>query len=262
MLKLTLQSRLPLNSGNHIPLLGLGVWQIPQGKETEQAVRWALDAGYRHFDTAKLYGNEDSVGGAIRASNIPRGDIFVTTKLWPTDAFDVDAAYESSAKKLGLDYIDLYLVHWPIPLLGGHTWKKLESLYEQKLVRSIGVSNYTQTQLEELLSGCNTPPAVNQIEFNPFTYEKELLAYCQKKGVVVEAYSPLTRGMHLDNDAISKIAMQHKKTAAQIMLRWALQKGTVIIPKSSNKERIAENADVFDFELAADDMRRLDSVSR
>ncbi len=261
MLQLTLHSKLVLNTGNVIPVLGLGVWQIPQGFKTEQAVTWALEAGYRHFDTAKLYLNEASMGKAIRESKIPREEIFVTTKLWTTDAFNVDIAFETSAKKIGLEYIDLYLIHWPIPLLSSHTWKKLESLLEQKLVRSIGVCNYTLTQLDELLKDCNTPPAVNQIEFNPFNYEKELLDYCQQKGIVVEAYSPLTRGIHLDNENITKIAMQHKKTPAQIMLRWALQKGVVVIPKSSNKDRIIENADVFDFELPLDEMRRIDAVS-
>lgn len=258
---ITRQTRIKLNNGSEIPLLGLGVWQMAKGQETEQAVDWALKSGYRHIDTAKLYRNEESVGKAVKDSAIPREEIFITTKLWPTDAFDVDSAFETSLQKLGLEYIDLYLVHWPVPLLGSRTWKRLEALYDQKLARAIGVSNYSQSQLQELLRDANVPPVVNQIEFNPFAYEKDLLVYCQSNDIAVEAYSPLTRGVRLDDDTMGKIAMQHTKTPAQVMLRWALQKNVIIIPKSSNKDRIQENADVFDFELSEEEIRRIDSLS-
>ena len=259
---LTHNTRLPLSSGASIPILGLGVWQIAPGEDTERAVAWALKAGYRHIDTATLYANEESVGKAIRESGIPREEIFVTTKLWPTDAFMVDEAFERSLKKLGLDYVDLYLVHWPIPLLGERTWKHMEGLYRQRLSHTIGVSNYSRSQLENLLRHASVPPAVNQIECNPFSYEKDLLDFCQANSIVVEAYSPLTRGLHLDDETIAKVAMQYRKSPAQVLLRWALQKGTVVIPKSSKKERIEENAEIFDFELNDEDMRRLDSLSR
>ena len=259
---MTLNSQLPLNNGGVIPVLGLGVWQIPPGDETYKAVSLALEAGYRHIDTARLYSNEESVGAAIKESTVPRDEVFVTTKLWPTDAFDVERAFDTSLKKLGLEYVDLYLIHWPIPLLGRRTWKSMEGLVEKKSLRAIGVSNYSLSQLQELLATCDIPPAVNQIEFNPFSYENDLLDFCMQKGIVVEAYSPLTRGMHLDDATINKIAMHHKRTPAQVMLRWALQKGTVVIPKSSNQDRIVENADIFTFDLTEDDMRRIDSITR
>ena len=257
---ITRQTKTKLNNGVEIPVLGLGVWQMAKGAETEQAVDWALKAGYRHIDTAKLYRNEESVGKAVLESSIPRKEVFITTKLWATDAFDVDSAFETSLQKLGTPYIDLYLIHWPVPLLGSRTWKRLEALYDQKLVRAIGVSNYSIPQIEELLRDAHTPPVINQIEFNPFAFEKDLVAFCQSKDIAIEAYSPLTRGVHLDDETIAKIAMQHSKSPAQVMLRWALQKNVIIIPKSSNKERIKENADIFDFELADDEMRRVDSL--
>lgn len=249
-------------SGAHIPVLGLGVWQIPQGTHTESAVHWALQAGYRHIDTAKLYGNEESVGKAIRESAVPREDVFVTTKLWPTDAFAVEEAFETSLKKLGLEYIDLYLIHWPIPLFGRRIWRQLEKFQEQGLARSIGVSNFSLSQLQDVLAGASIPPSVHQMEYNPFSYEQEVVDFCHKEYIVVEAYSPLTRGLHLDNSTLEKLAQQYKKSPAQMLLRWALQKGTVVIPKSAQKEHIEENAAVFDFEITAQDMERLDWLSR
>ncbi|MDQ5955639.1 MAG: hypothetical protein QG621_642 [Patescibacteria group bacterium] len=252
---------LPLHGGHTIPTLGLGVWQMTQSEETEQAIMYALSVGYRHIDTAKLYGNEESVGKAIQQSTIPREEIFVTTKLWPTDAFSAETALQDSLKRLGLAYVDLYLIHWPIPLFGDRVWKQMETLAQQGLARNIGVSNYSRTQMEELLEQATIPPAVHQIECNPFTYDRKLIEFCQQHNIVVEAYSPLTRGLHLDDATIVKLAMHYAKTPAQIMLRWALQKGTVVIPKSSNKARITENADIFSFSISADDMRRLDALS-
>jgi diketogulonate reductase-like aldo/keto reductase len=201
-MNLTLDARKKLNNGSEIPILGLGVWQMAQGVETESAVTWALTSGYRHIDTATLYRNEESVGEAIKRSGIPREEVFLATKLWPTDAFDVEAAFEASMQKLDLGYIDLYLIHWPVPLLGGRTWKKMEELYDQKLARAIGVSNYSISQIEELLRGANTPPTINQIEMNPFAYERDLIEFCEKNDIAVEAYSPLTRGVRLDDETV------------------------------------------------------------
>lgn len=255
-----IDSRIQLTQGTDIPVLGLGVWQM-DAEETERSVASALAAGYRLVDTATLYKNEESVGKAVRESNIAREAIFVTTKLWPTDALDARAAFEASLRRLGLSYVDLYLIHWPVPFLSSRIWKQLEALYDEKLVRAIGVSNYSISQLEEILRDASVPPAVHQIELNPFSYDKQMLAFCQAHDMVVEAYSPLTRGLHLDDPTIGKVAMQHSKTPAQIMLRWALQKGAVVIPKSSNTERIEENADIFNFELSDADMRRLDTLA-
>lgn len=261
MQELTLSSRLPLTS-NSIPVLGLGVWQMKPGEQTEQAIAYALSVGYRHIDTAKLYENEESVGKAIRESNIPREELFVTTKLWPTDAFDAQAALEASLKRLSLAYVDLYLIHWPVPLFGDRVWRQMEALKEMGLAHDIGVSNYSLSHMEDVLTQANIPPAVNQIECNPFSYDKKLIDFCQKNGVIIEAYSPLTRGLHLDHATVVTLAVQYGKSPAQILLRWALQKGAVVIPKSSNPARIAENADIFSFSIDADGMRRLDALAR
>ena len=249
-----------LNNGVVMPTLGLGVYQMKEGEETEQAVHWALEAGYRLIDTAKLYNNETSVGRAVRASGIAREEIFVTTKLWPTDFLDPLAAFERSFKKLDLGYIDLYLIHSPIPYVPANVWKTFEKLYAEKRVRAIGVSNYSIKQLEKLLSTRSVPPAVNQVEFNPFSYKKDLLEFCSAKGIVLEAYSPLMRGKDLYNPTIKKVADAHQKSPAQILIRWALQHGTVVIPKSSQKERIKENASVFDFEIGSEEMAMLDTL--
>ena len=248
---------LTLNNGIIIPTLGLGVYQMQEGQETEQAVRWALEAGYRLIDTAKLYANEVSVGKAIRASSIPREEIFVTTKLWPTDFLNPQAAFERSFKKLDLGYIDLYLIHFPIPYMSANVWKTFEKLYAEKRVRAIGVSNYGIPQLEKLLSTCSVPPAVNQVKFNPFAYKKELLDFCKSKDIILEAYSPLTQGKKLGHQVIKKIADKHHKSPAQVLIRWALQQGTVAIPKSSHKNRLEENLQVFDFELNSEEMASL-----
>jgi len=256
-----------LNNGVVMPALGLGVWGMREGEETERAVSWALEAGYRLIDTAKLYGNEASVGKAVRASRIPREEIFVTTKLWPTDFTHVEAAFERSFKKLDLGYIDLYLIHFPLAFVPGFgavrskIWQMFEKFYAQKRVRAIGVSNYGIRQLEEVMTRGTIPPAVNQIKFNPFVYKRDLLEFCRSKNIAVEAYSPLTRGHRLGHRAIQKLAAAHGRSPAQILIRWALQHGTIVIPKSSNKERIAANAHVFDFELTQEEMTSLDGLS-
>jgi diketogulonate reductase-like aldo/keto reductase len=256
----SINTTVTLNNGIEMPILGLGTWKMSDGDEVERAVSYALEAGYRLIDTAKLYGNEAGVGRAIRASGIAREEIFVTTKLWPTDFFNPEAGFEASLKRLDLDYVDLYLIHWPIPLMPQSVWQKLEKIYEQKLVRAIGVSNYGIDDLEKLLSYAKITPAVNQIKFSPFDFEKEILNFCNSKHIVVEAYSPLTRGSHLNDRTIQTLAKKYGKTAAQIMIRWCIEHGTVVIPKSSHPDRIKENADVFDFELAAEDMQTLDRL--
>ncbi len=244
-----------------MPVLGLGVWQMAAGRETEQAVEWALDAGYRHIDTASLYRNEQSVGAALRTSGLPREQVFVTTKLMPVYPSAV-RELAKSLRRLSLDYIDLYLIHWPTPLIHRRYWRQLESLQEQGLAREIGVSNYSLDQLRSLVGGGAKTPAVNQVQFSPFHFRRRLLDYCLGHGIVFEAYSPLERGAGLRDPQITDLAARLDRTPAQIMLRWALQHQAVVIPKSIRQDRIRSNAQVFDFELSDDDMRRLDALDR
>ena len=249
-----------LPAGAKLPVLGLGVWQMAAGAETERAVTWALEAGYRHVDTASMYRNEKSVGDAIRRSGLPREEVFVTTKLMPTHP---SAAPElaRSLERLGLDYVDLYLIHWPVPLLRTRYWRQLESLQQQGLTREIGVSNYSRAQIEALRRKGLETPAVNQVHFSPLHYRPRLLEYCEHHGIVVEAYSPLERGRGLEHPTIRAVAERVGRTPAQVMIRWAIQRNTVVIPKSSREERIRANAQVFDFELPVADMRLLDGLS-
>ena len=262
-MELTIETKLKLNDGNLIPQLGLGVWQISPGK-TSDAVLAALEAGYRHIDTASAYGNEESVGTAIRMSGIPRESIFVTTKLWNSDHGNPERALDTSLRKLKMNYIDLYLIHFPVRQRR-QSWRALEALQRKGKTRSIGVSNFTIAHLRELLAESETVPAVNQVEFHPYLYQQDLLAFCQAKGIVIEAYSPLTHGERLKDPRLVAIAKKYSssktKSTAQILIRWALQHGLVVIPKSSNRRRILENADVFDFEISEDDMRLLDSFN-
>jgi methylglyoxal/glyoxal reductase len=256
------QSRIQLNNGGEIPLLGLGVFQAAAGDETQQAVRWALEAGYRHIDTARIYANEADVGEAIGQSGIPRDQIFITTKLWNSEHGHKHAfhACSSSLTRLGVDYLDLFLIHWPVQGLRTETWKALEQLREEGKCRAIGVSNYMIHHLEELLSKSSVVPAVNQIEVSPFNYKPDLIRFCQDKGIVVEAYSPLTKGQRLGHPAIVAAAKKYGRTPAQILIRWALQHDLVVLPKSTKKERIIENAAVFDFSIAPEDMQILDGL--
>ncbi len=252
-----------LNNGLVMPQIGLGVWEAKAGEEVEQAISQALKAGYRLIDTAKAYGNEESVGKAIRESGIPREEIFLTTKLWNADhGFDnAKKAYKASLERLGLDYVDLYLIHWPVPAQAKYveTWLALEELYEEGLVRAIGVSNFKPTHLEALTAGgAEVVPAVNQIELHPHMQQIETRGYCAKNDIQVESYSPLKRGGDvLEDTTINELAEHYGKTPAQIVLRWHIQEGMVVIPKSVTPERIESNIDVFDFALNDDDMDRI-----
>lgn len=259
---LTLQSRVALNDGAKMPVLGLGVWQASPGKETRKAVATALEVGYRLIDTAKLYGNERDVAVAVRESGVPRDEIFVTTKLWNDDQGYESTlrSFERSRRELGLDVVDLYLIHWPVPGKRDESWKALVHLKEQGIARSVGVSNYTIRHLEELLSWSPRPPSVNQVEFHPFLFQKDLLEFCSGRKIQLEAYSPLARGRRLNHPTIAEIAAKYGRTPAQVMIRWSLQHGLVVIPKSSRPERIRENAAVFDFEIRREDMDRLDAL--
>jgi diketogulonate reductase-like aldo/keto reductase len=264
MRRLRIDTKIKLNNGVEMPVLGLGTYQSRGGKETQEAVLCALEAGYRHIDTAAMYGNEEDVGEAVRRSGIPREEIFVTTKLWNTDHGyqKALAAFEESQNKLGLAYVDLYLIHWPVEDLRKDSWKALERLLEEGKCRAIGVSNYMIHHLEEVLGNSSTVPAVNQVEFSPYLYQKELVEFCGKHGIQFEAYSPLTKSHKLNDPQLADIASKYSKTPAQILIRWALQKDVVVIPKSSRRERIKENADVFDFTISAEDMDILDSFNQ
>jgi len=263
MAKLNIQSTVKLNNDVRMPILGLGVYQSPPGRVTRDAVNFALRVGYRHVDTARIYGNEADVGEAVRESGVPRGDLFVTTKLWNSDqGYDSTLrACESSLKRLGLDYLDLYLVHFPVPDVRKESWRAMETLLEKGRCRAIGVSNFTIRHLEELIEERHVIPSVNQVEFHPFLYQKELLKYCQNRGIQVEAYSPLARGERLKHPRIISLATKYSKTPAQLMIRWGIQHGLVVIPKSTTEERIRENSQVFDFDISDDDMRSLDSLN-
>jgi diketogulonate reductase-like aldo/keto reductase len=249
-----------LADGNSIPLLGLGVWQIPNGPECVNAVRWALELGYRHIDTAQAYGNEESVGRALSESGISRDEVFVTTKFNPGHS-DPVAEAESSLRRLAVEYVDLYIVHSP---KGGPTWawRGMESARELGYARSIGVSNFDVADLGELFATAHIPPTVNQVQFSPYEYRKALLDECLRNGVVLEAYSPLGTGRHLASETVTRIAQRLGRTSAQVLIRWCIQREIPVIPKSAHRERIAENGEVFDFELTSEDLARLDALDR
>jgi diketogulonate reductase-like aldo/keto reductase len=249
-----------LADGRRMPALGLGVWQIKDGRAVEDAVRWALEAGIRHIDTAMIYRNERGVGAAIRSSGIPREDLWITTKLFPAEALWVDRACHASLRRLGLDYVDLYLVHFPPPGVLHRTWRQMESLARRGLARSIGVSNYGVGSLVETIERAEVAPVVNQIQLSPFHHPTDLVQWCQGLDVTVEAYSPLARGKRLDDAVVTTIATAHARTTAQVLIRWSLQHGFVVIPKSEQRERIEGNAKVFDFELSDEEMRQLDAL--
>lgn len=250
---------LTLNNGITMPQFGLGVWQAKNGAEVEHAVTTAIDHGYRLIDTAAAYGNEESVGKVVRESNVDRSELFVTTKLW-NDSHDYDKAlraFDASMERLGLEYLDLYLIHWPMPAVGKFTdaWRALERLYEEKRIRAIGVSNFKTHHLDTLLQNANVVPAVNQIELHPRLQQFQVRECCERHDIKVESWSPIMRGGELlDNPDLQKLATKHRKTTAQVVLRWHIQSGLIVIPKSVHPGRIAENIDIFDFELDDEDM--------
>lgn len=259
---LSLKSTIKLNNGVSMPLFGLGVYQMRPGKETYQAVKTALETDYRLIDTASFYRNEEDVGRAVLKSGIPRSEIFITTKLW-NDEQGYDSAlraFDASLKRLGLGYIDLYLIHFPVPNLREESWRALEKILESGRVRAIGVSNYMEYHLKELLSQSTVIPAVNQVEFSPFLNQQALLAFCRKNRIQVEAYAPLTAGHRLYDKQITAIATAHGRTNAQVLLRWAIQQGLIVITKSTHAQRIAENARVFDFELTPEEISALNTL--
>jgi methylglyoxal/glyoxal reductase len=253
---------LTLNSGGTIPQIGLGVWQSPKGATTQHAVSAALRLGYGHIDTARIYGNEHDVGEGVRSSGVPRSEVFVTTKLWNDDQGYDSAlrAFDASLERLGLDYVDLYLLHWPVEGKRLDSWRALEHVFAEKRARAIGVSNFLVPHLKELLEHAKVVPSVNQIEVHPFLQHRETRAFCKEHGIVVEAYSPLTHAERINDPVITDLAKHAARTNAQVLLRWGIQHGMVVLPKSVNEARIAENAALFDFELDAGAMRRLDAL--
>lgn len=254
-----------LNSGQEIPAIGFGTWRLEEGEEATLATDTAIKAGYRLIDTAAIYGNERSVGEAISSCDVPRDQIFLTTKLWTSEQGyeSAHAAFDESLTRLGLDYVDLYLIHWPGPDIKARTesWRALTEIHKSGNAKNIGVSNFELSHLHDFMERFDNPPSVNQIQFNPFNFrqQKEVVEFCRKHNIAVEAYSPLGRG-RIDHPRISKIAEQHGKTNAQVMLRWAIQHNTIPIPKSATPERIRQNLDVFGFDLSNEQMSQLDSL--
>ncbi len=259
-----LAARCRLNNGISMPWLGLGVFQMGDDATTEACVRQAIGMGYRSIDTAALYGNERGVGQAVRNSGVPRKDLFVTTKVWNDDLREdrVEAAFEESLARLDLEYVDLYLIHWPVEGKFVSAWKVMEKIYRSGRAKAIGVSNFLIPQLEALLPAAEIVPTVNQIEFHPYLQSTSLQQYCRERNIRLTAWSPLMQGTLLEDPVIQKIAEKQGKTPAQIVLRWDLQSGVITIPKSSRVERMQENASIFDFELSANDMEALNALER
>lgn len=252
-----------LSNDVKMPWLGFGVYKVPEGEETENAVKMALEVGYRSIDTAAFYGNEADVGRALQHSGIPEEELFITTKVW-NDAQGYEptlASFERSREKLGVEVVDLYLIHWPVTGKFKDTWRALETLYQDGKVRAIGVCNFAIHHLEDLLAECHIPPMVNQVEFHPRLTQKDLNSFCHDHHIQMEAWGPLMRGRVLDHPTIVDIAKKHDKTPAQVILRWELQLGIVTIPKSVHQSRIEENADVFDFDLSAEDIANIDELN-
>lgn len=260
-----LKATVTLNDGTRMPWVGLGVWQIAGDTQTEKSVRTGIELGYRSIDTARIYGNERGVGQAIKRCGVPREELFITTKVWNDDvrAGRVEAACEKSLSLLGLDYLDLYLVHWPIAGKIVEAWKAMERLQRGGRVRTIGVSNHLRPHLDELLGAAEIAPAVNQIEFHPYLQSKPLVEFCEAKTIRAEAWSPLMQGGDVLKDAtLVEVAKRHGKSVAQIILRWDVQRGVVTIPKSTKPHRLAENAAIFDFQLTEKEMFAVDALDR
>ncbi|MFE8696173.1 aldo/keto reductase [Cytobacillus sp. FJAT-53684] len=263
-----LQSTTTLHNGVQMPWFGIGVFKVEEGPELVNAVKFAIKHGYRSIDTAAIYNNEESVGQAIREgiqeSGIAREDLFVTSKVWNADlGYEATiAAYETSLKKLGLEYLDLYLVHWPVEGKYKEAWRALETLYKAGKIRAIGVSNFQVHHLQELMKDAEIMPMINQVEYHPRLTQKEVQAYCQEHGIQLGAWSPLMQGQLLDHPALQEIAAKYNKSIAQIILRWDLQNGVVTIPKSTKEHRIVENANIFDFELTTEDMEQINALNQ
>lgn len=251
-----------LRSGALLPRIGLGVFRAARGEETRQAVHAALRLGYRHIDTARVYGNEADVAAALRDSGVPRGEVFLTTKLWNDDqGYDQTLrAFDAALSRMAVDYVDLFLLHWPVPGKRLQSWRALEKLQQEGRARAIGVSNFMVHHLEELLAHAKVLPDVNQIEVSPFLQQREVRAFCASSGIVVEAYSPLTKGVRLRHPAVLAVASAVQRTPAQVLLRWALSRELVVLPKSTRPERLAENAALLDFTLPPAELARLDAL--
>ncbi|MCK8524387.1 aldo/keto reductase [Aquimarina sp. D1M17] len=259
-----IQGAFQLHNGVAMPYLGLGVYLANNDQEVVDAIHWALDKGYRHIDTASIYKNEEGVGRAIKESSIPREDIFVVSKVWNADqGFESTLkAFEDSLNRLQLDYLDLYLIHWPVQGKYVDTWKALEKLYQEKKIRAIGVSNFMKHHLEDLMEHTTIVPMVNQMEFHPHLVQQDLVDFCGHHKIQYEAWSPMMQGKIFELSILDDFAEKYQKTVAQIVLRWNLQKGVITIPKSVKKERIDSNADLFDFELSQEDVRRIDALDK
>ncbi len=259
-----LQGTFELHNGVAMPYFGLGVYLAEDGQEVVNAVKWALDAGYRHIDTAAVYHNEEGVGRGIAESGLKREEVFLVSKVWNSDQGYESTlkAFDASLQRLGTDYLDLYLVHWPVDGKYKDTWRALEKLYAEKKVRAIGVSNFLQHHLEDLMVTAETVPMVNQMEFHPYLVQQELIDFCRKHKIQYEAWSPMMQGNIFKQKEFEALADKYGRSIAQVVLRWDLQKGVVTIPKSSKKERIIANSQVFDFELSQEDMDRLDAMDK
>ena len=259
-----LQETTTLHNGVKMPWFGLGVFKVKEGSEVVESVKAAIKNGYKSIDTAAVYKNEEGVGQAIKDADIPREELFITTKVWNSDQGYESTllAFETSMKKLGLEYLDLYLIHWPVAGKYKDTWKALEKLYKDGRVRAIGVSNFHVHHLKDLLTVAEIKPMVNQVEYHPHLTQPELLEFCNAEGIQMEAWSPLKQGELLSEPTIVEISEKYKKSPAQVILRWDLQNGVVTIPKSIKEHRIIENADIFDFELSTEDMNRLNSLNK
>lgn len=268
MMTQNVQSRTALHNSVQMPRLGLGVFKVEEGSELVDAIKFAIKQGYRSIDTAAAYNNETSVSSGIREAlsenGLSREDLFVTSKVWNADLGyeSTLAAYETSLNKLGLEYLDLYLIHWPVAGKYKEAWRALEKLYKDGRVKSIGVSNFQVHHLEDLLQDAEIKPMVNQVEFHPYLTQKELLSFTKKHSIQLEAWSPLMQGQLLDNPVLNEIADNHGKSIAQVILRWDLQHGVITIPKSTKEHRITENASIFDFELTDDEMDRIDALNQ
>ncbi len=263
-MKNKIDSEVELNNGVKMPWLGLGTWQAADGPEVESAVKYALETGYRHIDTAAVYANERGVGKAVKESGLPREEIFITSKVWNSDqGFESTLrAYEHSLRLLNTEYLDLYLIHWPVKGKYTETWKALEKIYNEGRVKAIGVSNFHIHHLEDLLREAEIVPMVNQVEFHPYLQQNELRKYCEEHLIRFEAWSPLMQGHFKNIPVIKSIAEKYGKTEAQIILRWDIQNGVITIPKSVRRERIKENSGIFDFELTAEDVNEINALDR